>query len=438
MYKDKNNKKHKNEIFKDFIINEKKRRKKAVILFPRIEESESCGALPIKNENIVHEIKDSVSNSGDKISGNKTADFVRLVCVLVSGISVLLALFVFLYTILFLSDTPNYSSDDHIETVINAVNDKVIFIKEHDASSGILTAVELYETRKHSVVTVVGRESLTGEQIGSGFVFSSDGYIATANHVVSGMDEINVITHDGKSYRATLVCGDDKSDVALLKIDAVGLTPVVFGSSKDVCVGERIYAIGTPSSIEYAGTLATGEVTYSQRLLSIYSSDGELEKKICTIQTNADLYYGNSGGPVFDEYGNVIGMVSMRAGDTSLVFALPSDGIDVILRAMRYGDEIDTEVISGVVTMPSKLGLYGESVSIDGTLGWKVTEISQCGSTAPSFIRNGDVIIRINSTPVCTDDDIKNMICNFAPGESVTVSLIRSGQELQFSVVLGS
>ena len=313
---------------------------------------------------------------------------------------------------------------------------KIIYVREYDSESGILSAPEIYESCRRSVVSVVCADS---EAVGSGFVYSEDGYIVTAAHVIEGANELYVVTDKGYKYEATPVSSDSASDIALLKIDAEGLLPVSFGVSEELLVGERVYAIGTPASLDYAGTFSSGEITYVGREIDIYGNTGLLEKRMSVIQTNAQLNKGNSGCPLFDEYGRVIGMVTMRLGGeyNGIGFALPSDGLSKILSAMKSGESLGDDTLAGVVEGAPALGISGESVERDGIFGYEIATFTECGSDAPSVLKAGDLLVAINGEAVCREADILNVINKFSSGDSVSVTVIRSGQRLTFDIVLG-
>ena len=178
-----------------------------------------------------------------------------------------------------------------------------------------------------SVVSILA-EREEGQSVGSGFFLSEDGYIATAQHVVAGAKRITVRLSGGKEYNAVTVWGDGMTDLALLKINARGLRPLAFGSSASLVPGERVVAIGTPVSLDYAGSVDTGEVSYPKRSVRIYGENGTLQKKMTLIQTNTALNPGNSGCPLLNGAGEVIGVVTMKLGSgyEGMSFAILSPG----------------------------------------------------------------------------------------------------------------
>ena len=177
----------------------------------------------------------------------------------------------------------------------------------------VLSGEEIYAANLESVVGVNGdvTTNIWGQTVrnpvsGSGFVISADGYILTNYHVIDGVSDIKVTFSNGTSYDAILVGGEEENDIAVLKIDATGLRPVVLGNSDALQVGEPVYAIGNPLG-ELTFTFTGGYVSAKDR--SITMSDGTIMNM---IQTDAAINSGNSGGPLFDQYGQAIGIVSAK------------------------------------------------------------------------------------------------------------------------------
>ena len=386
-------------------------------------------------------IESSEKNEDDNKPRTRGDDALRIVCI-TSVILSLIAAFMLTGFALYLLSRPNTVGDgEDIEETDGAVKDtesgKIIYIRDYESESGLLSTEELYSLCHRSAVTVIGTVG-RNETVGSGFVFSEDGYIATAAHVVSGAEKIYAVTADGTKYEAKLEASDSASDIALLRIEATGLYPVTFGSSSGLLVGERVYAIGTPRSLEYSGTLGTGEITYVNRRIDVLLDNGQLEKRMNLIQTNAELNSGNSGCPLFDGYGRLVGMVSMKLEDNvGLSFALPSDGVQKVLNAMKSREKIDADVLSGLLSLPARLGIVGESTRMDEVFGYRIDGFVDCGSNAATFLRIGDLLIDINGKAVCNREDISSIISEYSSGDRIKATVIRGGQRLTFEITLG-
>ena len=361
---------------------------------------------------------------------------------LIMGISFIIAFIILSFTLINgqrNSGMPDVTTDGQINSTAETEAGKTIYIKEYDDASGVLTPQEIYSSSLPSVISIKA-SSDTLQSIGSGFVFDSNGYIATAHHVVDGMSEITVITQNKQEFPATLVASDELTDLALLKIDCDTLTALEFGKSSELLVGDKLFAIGTPASLEFSGTMSGGDVSYTDRTVSIYNeNDGTLRKKMTLIQTTAALNPGNSGGPVFDCYGKLVGIVTMKLGNSfdGISFVIPSDGAYPILCDMRDGITLSDQKRAGVANYAAKMGVIGEKYS-DGTrLGVRVIDFVSEECDAAKKIRIGDVIVSLDGTPIPSVSALSEAINNHIPGDSVSVTVYRSEQLLTFSIILG-
>ena len=386
-----------------------------------------------QNDNITSNGSESLNKEKSKVG----SDLYRSLCATVTAVAILASVAVTGYALYTSKKLPTEEGTQNGGTEsISDEDKKVIFIREHDSESGALTPSEIYEKCKTSVVTVLCGDSATN---GSGFVCSADGYIVTAAHVVDGSRTIYVITSDKRQYTAKLVQADSKTDVALLKIEASGMPYVEFGKSSELLVGESVFSIGTPASQDYAGSFCSGEITYMDRVLSVYDNMGALEKKMTVIQTNAVLNSGNSGSPLFDIYGRVVGMVTMKLGGeyNGIGFALPGDGVSQIISAMVNNETPGESIVASFVTFPPKLGISGETVSKDGKYGYLISSFSECGSNVGAVLREGDMIVAIDEKEVARYSEITEIINRKNPKDTVKVTVVRNGQDLTFDVILG-
>ncbi len=316
-----------------------------------------------------------------------------------------------------------------------SVVEKVVYVREFDPDSGYLTTPELYARCAPSVVTV-----LTDGGVGSGFVISEDGYLATAAHVVEGAKNISVLFSDGSEYPAVVVGGSSLCDLALLKIEATGLSAVTFGSSSGLLIGERVVAIGTPASADYAGSVSSGEISYLNRTVRVREEDGSLKKTMFLLQTDATLNHGNSGCPLFDSYGRVVGIVTMKLGADydGVGFAIPSDGAKALLEAWMVGDEPGSDACSAVALSAPRLGVLGSAGSENGVKGVRIEDFADGIWSASSMLRRDDLILGVNGTAVTTPEELRRAVEGYYPGDTVRVTVLRYGQQLSFDVVLGA
>lgn len=318
--------------------------------------------------------------------------------------------------------------------------EKIIYVREYDSESGVLSPQEVYVKCLPSIVSIaVSSDSSSG--IGSGFIISSDGYIVTANHVVNDMTSITVILSNNEAYPATLIDGNEFTDIALLKIEKTGLPTIKIGSSSSLLVGENVYAIGTPAAIDFAGSFAEGVVSYNNRIFKIYNSDGTVQKKMTLIQTNALVNPGNSGCPLINEQGEAVGIVTMKLNSThyeGMCFAIPTDTAMPIINAMKAGKNYDS-LIPAVSRYPAKLGVTVQNTTIEGTdiRGVELLSFASSQYDISRKMLEGDVIVGINSNSVSTKEQLSILLDSYSPGDIISITFYRSGQKMTVNVVLG-
>ena len=300
-------------------------------------------------------------------------------------------------------------------------------------SEGGLPLQEIYLRSIDSVVSI-SCAMQGGSGSGTGVVLSEDGYIVTNCHVVEGAHTITVQLTDERVLPARLIGADTVTDLAVLQVDAEDLTPAQFGESDNLRVGDTVVAIGDPLGVELRGTLTDGIVSAINRDMVI---DG---RPMTLIQTNAALNSGNSGGPLINCYGQVIGINTMKigaftdeAGVEGLGFAIPSSTVkDVVEQLIRQG------YVSG----RPDLGIEGESLSIFYQHyyrlpeGLYITEVEPGSDAAAKGIERGDILIELNGTPVTTSEELSSILYGCEVGQTVTAIVYRSGYQYQLELTL--
>ncbi len=347
-----------------------------------------------------------------------------------------------IFTLLFDFAPAGVSGSDgspNVETVVK-VEERVVYVREDDGTR--LTTQEIYDKCLPSTVSLIvsdGASSATG----SGFFVREDGYIATANHVIEGMTSVKVILSDGTIHEASVIGGNEYTDIAVVKIEKKDCPAIAVGSSSKLLVGDDVVAIGTPASTDFAGSMAKGSVSYKNRMLKIYNGAGTaVEKKMRLIQTDALVNPGNSGCPLINEYGEAVGIVTMKLNSTyyeGMCFAIPSDAAMPIINAMIAGE--DYERLLGAVSMaPAVLGISGQNVSIeeDGVYGVRVEDFTSADYDAASKLKRGDIITAIDGVAVASITELRLMIDKKLPGESASLTFYRDGQFMTVTVVMGS
>jgi len=225
---------------------------------------------------------------------------------------------------------------------------------------------ELYQVCLPSYVAISVNTG-SGEGTGSGIIITEDGYICTNYHVVEGHKKITVITYDKKEYTAEYIDGDETNDIAVIKINAQNLPKAVLGKSSETRIGERVMAIGTPFSKNYAGSMTVGYVSGVDRLYSVKNDNGTVKKTLKLLQTDTSVNPGNSGGPLYNMNGEVIGVVTLKIAGSSyegMGFALPIDGVrNMIFDIIENGKITDEN--AGSAVKGAALGISGHAVKED-------------------------------------------------------------------------
>lgn len=271
--------------------------------------------------------------------------------------------------------------------------------------------------------------------VGSGFILSEDGYIATNNHVVSGATKITVVLDDKTEYEAELVGADAVTDIAVVKIDAENLPVMERGNSDELKVGDLAVAIGTPASIELAGTVTDGIISAVDRKIDITDDYGRVIKTMTLIQTNATINPGNSGGPLINGKGQVIGINTMKLTDEfeGIGFAIPINGAIKIMNQLIADGEV-TERNDELVSGKASIGIQCTDVTEEESeyygipQGVLVMQISKSGSAAKAGLRRGDIIIGFDGTEVSTTNEINDIKDKYKAGDEVTLRVYRDGE----------
>ena len=305
-------------------------------------------------------------------------------------------------------------------------------------TTGALSPHDVYEKAKDSVAYITADitqssgspfgQPQSGTATGSGFVVSSDGYIVTNDHVVDGGTNVKVKVGDGKTLAAKVVGTDASTDLALLKVDATGLTPLALGDSGNVEVGDPAYAIGNPYGLDR--TLTTGVISALQRQIS--SPNGYTIDDV--LQTDAAINPGNSGGPLFNSAGQVVGVNSQiestgssssggESGNVGIGFAIPSNTVKSV---------VDQLLKSGKVSH-AYLGVSTQ----DASGGAQVASVAGGSPAASAGLKQGDVITAISGKAVASSEALSSIVDQHKVGDSVQLSVKRSGGDKTITVKLG-
>lgn len=314
------------------------------------------------------------------------------------------------------SSTGGSASLDPLVNVINSITPSVVEI-----------------TTEQMVTTSYGFWG--GQQIvsgaGSGVIYTEDGYIITNNHVVEGAEQITVKLNDGTTYNATLVGADSQSDIAVIKIDASGLTPAILGDSDTIAIGETAIAVGNPSNLGVTST--DGIISALNRSVTVEGNTMNL------IQTSAAISPGNSGGGLFNSRGELIGIVNAKNADENaegLGFAIPINTVKSVAQDLIENGYVTGRPALGItvvsITDAQTAMQYGVS-----TLGAYVQSVSEGSGAANAGMKVGDRIVSVGTKTVTTATDVTNALQDYAAGDTVQVQVDRGGELITLNVVLG-
>ena len=304
---------------------------------------------------------------------------------------------------------------------------------ENIPQEGGISLQEIYTRNIPSVVSITSQGSRSTSS-GTGVVLSSDGYIVTNAHVVDSANTVSVQLTDDRTFSARLVGCDDVSDLAVLRIDCADLTAAQFGDSSTLRVGDTVVAIGDPLGAAFRGT-------YTNGIVSAINRDVDMNGRTMTlIQTNAALNSGNSGGPLINCYGQVIGINTMKigaftddAGVEGLGFAIPSTVVKEI---------VDQFIAQGDVSGRPSLGISGESLSTfyqhyyRMPAGLYITQVDTGSDAEKKGIQEGDLLLYVGSTRITSTDDLKSAVYECEVGQSVEVIIYHRGQQYRLELTL--
>ena len=384
-----------------------------------------------KDASIYNEEKTDIK---EKEKGGRTA------FVLFLSLSAVIAVFVFLAAVGKVSvsftnvEREDNTAPSEISLSYEDADSKAVLPFTGNDSSGGLTLKEIIRMNKPAVVGVVSGvykgTSLVGQNTGSGIIMSEDGYIITNDHVIEDSFAPSVVLYDGREFTATVVGRDERSDLAVLKIESDGLPFASFGDSDSVEEGDLAVAIGNPMGLELSGTVTAG-------IISAVNRDLTINDRIMTlIQTDASINPGNSGGPLINKDGLVIGINSVKIASSEvegLGFAIP----------INYAMPIIEDLISdGYVKNRPVIGISGRNISQSESdfygipRGVLVDSVSPDGYAGEAGLRAGDVIISINGRRIGDMSELNHEKEKHKAGDVVTLGIWRNGNERKLSIKL--
>ena len=299
--------------------------------------------------------------------------------------------------------------------------------------AGGMALQDIYVKNIPSVVSIICSGS-RGSSTGTGVILTGDGYIVTNAHVIDGAVSVSVRLTDDREFQASLVGSDEVSDLAVLRVEASDLIPATFGDSEILRVGDSVVAIGDPLGVDLRGTYTNGIISAINRDVAVNG------RTMTLIQTNAALNSGNSGGPLINCYGQVIGINTMKIG--AFTDSAGVEGIGFAIPSTTVKDIVDQIISQGYVSGRPTLGVTGESLSslyqhfYHLPAGLYITEVAYNSPAWLCGIEEGDILLSIDGNRITDMDSLKNVLYTHEAGDQVTVTIYRNGNTASATVTL--
>lgn len=275
----------------------------------------------------------------------------------------------------------------------------------------------------------------SGAVTGSGFILSEDGYILTNYHVISyaaqGNYEVTVILHDGTRYPATVIGTEESNDLAVLKIEASGLNPVTFADSGELHVGDEVHAVGNPLG-ELDFTMTNGHVSALDRVITT----DETTEAINMFQIDAAVNSGNSGGPIYDALGRVVGVVTAKysqSGVEGIGFAIPVNDAKKIAEDLMTKGYVTGKAYMGITYDQRYNAMYAQYYGLP--MGFFVRTVKPGSCSEKAGIVEGDIITKIGDYDITGYNELRQALKHYSAGDSATVTVSRSGRDMTFDIV---
>jgi serine protease Do len=314
-------------------------------------------------------------------------------------------------------------------------------IQMHEIDTGaLMTPAQVYAANVRSTVGITTSVTTnfwgyqtTSAASGSGFILSDDGYILTNHHVIESSSSIHVSMYDGTGYDAELIGYDESNDIAVLKIDATGLAPVILGDSDNTNVGDSVVAIGNP----------LGELTFSLTAGAVSALDREITMSngmtMTLIQTDCAINSGNSGGALFNLYGEVIGITNAKysssgseASIDNIGFAIPINDVWGIIESI-----IEKGYISKPYIGVSVISVSAETQSYGLPTGAAVKAVAEDSPAEKAGLKVNDIITSVNDTPITGSSELVALVGSASTGDTLKLTVYRQGATIELSLTVG-
>ena len=329
----------------------------------------------------------------------------------------------------------NSSNSDTTEVNVSNRKPTEIQLKTVDGKNP-MTDAELYAANVNSVVSinVSATTNYFGQTVqtaasGTGFLITEDGYILTNHHVVSDASSVEVTLYNGETYDATVIGSDEDYDIAVLKIDVTGATPVVLGDSSKLAIGESVAAVGNPLG-ELTFSMTEGIVSCVNRAINVDGTPFNM------IQIDCSINPGNSGGPLFNSYGEVIGIVSAKYSSYSnttvegIGFAIPINDVVSLVKDIMTNGYVTNKAYMGI-TPQTMTAQMAQQYRYDVTEGVFVCSVDPDSAADKAGLKLGDVITKMDDKDIASYEDLVAAKKSYSAGDTVTLTVYREGKTIE-------
>jgi len=337
-------------------------------------------------------------------------------------------------------DQGEETQEQYISYIMQGVRENSVLEAVKVDTGKLMTPAEVYAANVNSTVGITtsvttnfwGYQS-TSAASGSGFIISDDGYILTNYHVIEDSSSISVSMYNGDNYEADLIGFDESNDIAVLKINAEGLSPVILGDSNNLNVGDSVIAIGNPLG-ELTFTLTSGAISAKDREVTLSSN-----LTMNLLQTDCAINSGNSGGALFNLYGEVIGVTNAKYS-TSASSSASIDNIGFAIPINSIMNIVESIIEMGYISKPyigiSVLDVSAETQQYGIPAGAAIQSVTEDGPAAQSGLQRGDVITAVDGTPM-TSTELISYVGSAEIGSQMVFTIYRQGQTLEITVNVG-
>ena len=294
-----------------------------------------------------------------------------------------------------------------------------------------------------SVVVVQNYKNNKENGIGSGFIYSEDGYIMTNHHVIDGATNVKVLLMSGESVDCEVIGSDEYADIAVIKIPKENVSKVAkLGDSETVKLGDTVFTIGSPLGIEYFGTVTRGILSAKNRMVEVSVSSSSNDWIMNVMQTDAAINPGNSGGPLININGEVIGINSLKLVKEEVEgigFSIPIDDAMIFVKKLEKGEEIVRPMIGvSLIDQTETYALYQYRIMVDDSApsGVVIADVSKDSPASKSGLKTGDIVTKINDNKISSRAEFRYQLYKYSVGDEIQLTYFRDGKEKTVSVKL--